>query len=387
MTLLLISGNVSPNPGPVKDPCSVCTKPVAANHKALLCDKCTKWCHNGPKCGKVKVKDYKEYVEKESFEWICPICSEEINQEKEDGVFSNIKNILYQQPGLKIGHLNVDGLRGKLPEIKLVLQETGLDILAIRETKLAANVTENEIGMDGYFVVRKDRDRNGGGVLIYCKDSLTAYEEVKLQVPEKIEGIWINVKSQSQTWLVACIYRPPDKNYFHNLLNETLEKIWSSRKNILILGDLNSDMLFNGKTTEEKYLGKRLRNILSTYSLKNVIREPTRICQNAQTIIDLIITSHPENINTTGVSHLGISDHSLVYANLRMRKDKKKLMTAMINNYKNFNTSQFKRAIECAPWSVCEIFTGTEDQVWAWQHLYQNVKQQHISTRKVRNRE
>ena len=76
MTLLLISGNVSPNPGPVKDPCSVCTKPVAANHKALLCDKCTKWCHIGPKCGKVKVKDYKKYVEKESFEWICPKCSE-----------------------------------------------------------------------------------------------------------------------------------------------------------------------------------------------------------------------------------------------------------------------------------------------------------------------
>ena len=25
--------------------------------------------------------------------------------------------------------------------------------------------------------------------------------------------------------------------------------------------------------------------------------------------------------------------------------------------------------------------------MWAWQHLYQNVKQQHISTRKVRNRE
>ena len=127
--------------------------------------------------------------------------------------------------------------------------------------------------------------------------------------------------------------------------------------------------------------------MLSTYSLKNVIREPTRISQNAQTIIDLIITSHPENINTTGVSHLGISDHSLVYANLRMRKVKKKLMTATINNYKNFNTSQFKRDIECAPWSVCEIFTDIEDQVWAWQHLYQNIKQQHISTRKVRNRE
>ena len=88
------------------------------------------------------------------------------------------------------------------------------------------------------------------------------------------------------------------------------------------MGDLNSDMLFKGKAEEEKYLGRRLKKILTTYSLKNVIKEPTRIAENTQTLIDLIIASHLENINVTGVSHLGISDHSLVYANLRMRREK-----------------------------------------------------------------
>ena len=88
------------------------------------------------------------------------------------------------------------------------------------------------------------------------------------------------------------------------------------------MGDLNSDLLYRGRTTQESYLGRRLQRILSTYGLKCVIKEPTRISENAQTLIDLIIVSNPDKVTNTGVSHLGISDHSLVYANVRMRKKK-----------------------------------------------------------------
>ena len=35
--LLLISGQISPNPGPVRFPCKICTKPVKSNQKALEC--------------------------------------------------------------------------------------------------------------------------------------------------------------------------------------------------------------------------------------------------------------------------------------------------------------------------------------------------------------
>ena len=57
---------------------------------------------------------------------------------------------MHWQPGLNVGHLNAEGLRGKLPEIRLLLVETSLDILAITETKLPSNVSNEEIGIDGY---------------------------------------------------------------------------------------------------------------------------------------------------------------------------------------------------------------------------------------------
>ena len=153
-----------------------------------------------------------------NLQWSCNQCSDlqrddaELNSTENQPVindgFSDIKNCLHRQPGLNVGHLNAEGLRGKLPKIKFLLLETGLDILAITETKLPSNVSDEEMGIEGYFVARKDRDSNAGGVLLYYKQTLTAYEETKLKVPSEMERIWINVNSQSQTWLVACVYRP-----------------------------------------------------------------------------------------------------------------------------------------------------------------------------------
>ena len=101
---------------------------------------------------------YKAHSENINLQWSCNQCSDlqrdntELNSTENqpfinDG-FSDIKNILHWHPGLNVGHLNVEGLRGKLPEIKLLLLETGLDICVYIES----NVSHEEIGIDGYFV-------------------------------------------------------------------------------------------------------------------------------------------------------------------------------------------------------------------------------------------
>ena len=156
--------------------------------------------------------------------------------------FTAINHNIYEHPGLKLGHINVNGLKGKLSEIRMLLVKTSLDILAITETKLANDTTDEDIGIEGYFTIRNDRDRNGGWVLLYYKDSLAAYEEQKMEVSSTIEGVWINVKCQSQTWLIVCVYRPPTDLSFYGTFNFILEKVWSTRKIIVIMGDLNSDL-------------------------------------------------------------------------------------------------------------------------------------------------
>ena len=73
---LSCSGDICPNPGPVsrenKAICSVCNKTVAGNHRAIICDLCSLWCHI--KCGKVTPTEYQKFTSVNSFSWSCPTC-------------------------------------------------------------------------------------------------------------------------------------------------------------------------------------------------------------------------------------------------------------------------------------------------------------------------
>ena len=44
-SLLLLSGDIHLNPGPVKYPCGICSKPVKINQRGIQCDFCDKWHH------------------------------------------------------------------------------------------------------------------------------------------------------------------------------------------------------------------------------------------------------------------------------------------------------------------------------------------------------
>jgi hypothetical protein len=42
--ILLLSGDISTNPGPVKYPCGKCSKHVKRNQRGIYCEDCTYWC-------------------------------------------------------------------------------------------------------------------------------------------------------------------------------------------------------------------------------------------------------------------------------------------------------------------------------------------------------
>jgi hypothetical protein len=52
---------------------------------------------------------------------------------------------------------------------------------------------------------------------------------------------------------------------------------------------------------------------MNTLQFEQLIKEPTRVTATTKTLIDLAFTNKPELINGSGVIHLGISDHSMIY--------------------------------------------------------------------------
>ena len=77
-----------------------------------------------------------------------------------------------------------------------------------------------------------------------------------------------------------------------------------------LLGDLNCNL--GAPILDHK--SKTLSFIAELYNLGQLIEEPTRITESTSTMIDLVFTNTPDNVACSGVSHVGISDHSLIYA-------------------------------------------------------------------------
>ena len=72
LVLLVLSGDVEANPGPMCHPCTICSMCVRNNQQAILCSKCGLWTH--PKCCGVSIPEYQKLSDREDDSWLCPGC-------------------------------------------------------------------------------------------------------------------------------------------------------------------------------------------------------------------------------------------------------------------------------------------------------------------------
>jgi hypothetical protein len=84
---------------------------------------------------------------------------------------------------------------------------------------------------------------------------------------------------------VGCIYRAPNGQFdiFLDKLEIMIKKLLSKNKILILCGDWNVDMLHESSNRSE------LLGLLQRYKLVNTIQSPTRITNNSNTLLDLII--------------------------------------------------------------------------------------------------
>ena len=122
---------------------------------------------------------------------------------------------------------------------------------------------------------------------------------------------------------------------------------------------------------------RRLQFLCSLYQLTQLIDEPTRITVISGTLIDLILTNRPENILLTGVIHLGISDHSLIYAVRKFKLPKSRPTIKEVRNFKHFCVDKFRADLHQAPWDM--IFSFDDPNIcWTlWKSFFHETLSKH----------
>eukprot|EP00112_Aurelia_sp_Birch-Aquarium-sp1_P008427 Seg1927.10 transcript_id=Seg1927.10/GoldUCD/mRNA.D3Y31 product="hypothetical protein" protein_id=Seg1927.10/GoldUCD/D3Y31 len=382
VALLIVSGDVSQNPGPrQRCHCPVCK--TCVRKRGIQCDGCDKWVH--PECVNLSEQEYNRLGESDE-QWFCPACHDEAAQENElNDMFADLRTEMNMQ-GLRVAHINCCSLIGKFTEINMLLQNCNVDVLGITETHLNQRIEDRGIAVEGYELQRFDRvHKKGGGCLVYYREDLDVVPRPDLRNNE-LEAIWIEVICKSQRLLIGTVYRAPDNTEFYDIFEDAIYKIWQTRNNILIMGDSNSDLLRRNTNTDLGTQGKKLQRILNRYSLKNVTKSPTRIAKTSETLIDLILTSNESKVAKAGTSELSISDHKLVYSIIKLHRARQEPRIITVKNYKNIDTGKLQKTMDSTPWWIGNIFEDVDD-VWnTWELLYNDVINEFVKTRKAKVR-
>ena len=97
--------------------------------------------------------------------------------------------------------LNARSIINKKTELNIMVDDIKPHIIGITESWANNDITNAELGLEGYVMFRNDRiGRRGGGVLLYIKDTIPAYEVQLQEEADCNEAIWTTVQLSYRTY-------------------------------------------------------------------------------------------------------------------------------------------------------------------------------------------
>ena len=218
-----------------------------------------------------------------------------------------------KKKGLLSCSLNAPSLLKHKVQIEMLLRENKIDILALNEAKISETVCDSLIIIEGYNHERYDRNRHGGGVLVYIKETIT-YDRIldsDLE-PNSLETVSIQSKPKcAKSFVIIAWYRLP-KHKIDDILN--IEKLYKnhdkSNTEVIIVGDSNCDDL---PDQDKSSIVAKLRAFYKQHEFKQLIRKATRTTNRSSTLLNHFSTNKPNNTASSDSSTIRFSDPDLIF--------------------------------------------------------------------------
>ena len=277
----------------------------------------------------------------------------------------------------KIVHYNINSILApdRLEQLTDICKTLQIDVLILSESKLDQTIPSNLISLPGYHEpIRHDRNRHGGGVIMYIADYLIYQHHPELQ-SEYFEHLWVDVRVNEKIFAINGLYRPPnetadDHQLFLNTSEQILEKLSRYDKAIykIISGDLNyGNSYCKVPVLDAKPLDSTAPDLFSSYGFFQLIDIPTRVTENSVSLISLIYVNQPDDILCHGTLHR-IADHDGVLVSFNTKSIKPKHKTRICYDYKNADVDgliqfikkyDFENAVFCqSVHNQCKMYTN-----------------------------
>ena len=185
---------------------------------------------------------------------------------------------------------------------------------------------------------RLDRNRNGGGVMVYVREDIPSKELNKHNFTKNIEGLFIEINLRKTKLLLFGTYHSTHPEYgqsdtdYFGQIGLALD-VYSNYDKFLLAGD------FNVEENEGC-----LKEFLYEYNAKNLVKENTCFKNiDNPSCIDLFITNSYQSFQNTTTVSTGLSDfHKMVITVLKTTFPKAKPKVIQYRDYKNFILENFR---------------------------------------------
>ena len=233
----------------------------------------------------------------------------------------------------------MNGIARKFYALKSIIPGK-IDVMIIGETKLDGSYPTSQFLIDGFAEpFRRDRNANGGGLLIYVREDIPCKPLNLHSFPDDIEGIFIELNFRKSKWLLFGTYHPPSQNdeYYFGCVSRALDIYSRSYDKFLLGGDFNA-------VETENVLG----DFMSLYGLKNIVKSKTcfRSLENPS-CIDIFLTNSALSFQGNTALSSGMSDcHKMVITVMKTTFQKVKARDVSYRSYTNFDDQQFKTELK-----------------------------------------
>ena len=182
--------------------------------------------------------------------------------------------------------------------------------------------------------------RRGGGVLLYTKETIPAYEVQLKEEADCNEAIWCNLVTGHTTVTTGVVYRCPNitkqnNEKIHNAISEV------SKGDCIIMGDFNHgnikwDSLQSTGVEDQKCLCLVQDNFLT---------------QHAARVLDIVLSSQNAFVDNVVIQEpLGSSDHNQLHFNINIKSDKTKVKQYR-RDFRKGNYKEIRKHLTFIDWN------------------------------------
>ena len=281
---------------------------------------------------------------------------------------SNMRNIKIIETSTKRVHKSNDTLKfcllnpwsvcNKADEINDFIVDQGLDLLAITETWLSGDITDNPIisalSPAGYSVLQNPRKTRGGGTAVVYRDTMKL--RVSSTPPYETFELLECTFMSSVLVRLCIIYRPPGLSVpsFLNDFADYMSHVLTAPGHPLIVGDFNIHIGSSNYAAE-------FTALCTSLNLNQHVLGPTH--RNGHTL-DLVLTRSDDSMVRSAVScDHGFPDHFPVFANLLLEKPKLPTVQVSYRKIKSITANALSEAIKKSTIWECDMNDLSTDEL------------------------